>query len=316
MAWPFERANDLGWGLYEILTSAQATLMDQNIAEGASGSIWTDAARGAPTPAGASIISPGSTSTSIAVPLAEGLNNLSTERAAWDGDQIYLFGGTPGSASQNRLRRSADSGATWASATNALAAGTQAVECLLWASGFSKFFLANGGLLESSATGASASWSSLGAMPNADVRTGFSYSPTLARILVMSESNARALRSDDGVTFTQETTAQIFQRIIWSPYYEAFFGFHSTGVYSSLTGLDGSWTLENALNFGTVRRAFVHGRILGAYCTPGIVVSVDGGENWTNIGPAPVGSSSNLVMTPTRLVFSLSGTHMLGFRFG
>jgi hypothetical protein len=42
MAWPFERANALGFALFETFTSAQATLMDLNAASAASGAIWSD----------------------------------------------------------------------------------------------------------------------------------------------------------------------------------------------------------------------------------------------------------------------------------
>ncbi len=355
--YPYTLARPGGYVDGDVPTGIELTKIDAQAAASADGSVWTDIAplanfvpsatnpadtgdalhyipgsASAPekiitfgsnvnTPVGATISAPGASSTSLTVPLDDGLNSINPETFVWDGNQTYLVGGGTSSSSQARIRRSSNGGSTWASATNALAAGTQDIECMWWSAFHSKFLLAINGKIETSATGASGTWADVGALPNSDVRVCFAQNMDTGRVLVMTAapSAARLLRSDDLVTWTQEVTPFNFERIIYSPYYGKFFAWSSGGCHTSTTGVAGSWVQVNSTNFGSIGagiKAFVRGRIVGFFCTLGVCLSVDGGVTWTIVGPTPSGVSS-AVLTPKRLVIATGGgVHFFGMRIG
>lgn len=358
MSFPFARVKPLGWALFEVLTSAQMTQIDLQQSEGAPGSIYSDVAQLAnltpsltnPTDLGRSLIylpetatsaeaivsfgwaagglvpaahlisAPGLTSTSLTIPLDEGLGTFNAECSVWDGGTAYLIGGQPNTTSKKRLRRSTNGGTTWTSEETNHATGTQGVQCMGYSPFHSKFLLALNGTIETSTSGATGTWATAAGLPNADTRTTFTTNPATGRVLVQSASasGARLLKSDDLTTWTQEATPQSFERIIWSPFWGKYFGFHSSGCYSSTTGLASSWSSVSAVNFGgssTAVRSFVSGRILGHYGTSGLFMSVDGGVSWTIAG-GPSASPAALVMGVRRLALSRNGNHAFGWRAG
>jgi len=286
MVWyPFQRAR-ASWSAGQRILSTMAELWDSQIAQAADGNVYTDLAiaknweqssvataitggdirsiiwnpgdrywyifglNGA-NPAGLrSISGRASTYTSLTIGAGAGLTPHGGAVAA-NSSGVIIMGGTPGSASVQKIRESAD-GTTW-NIRSTVASSTERVNSAIWHSGASLFII---GLNNSAATNIETSpdgqtWTQRTGLPNTHARGPMASSGSIVVILAgptgnpgTSVSTDKCLTTTDGVTYTERTlpTTQTWFGVIWDPRYERFLAFGASNwAYSTdgITWVDG-----------------------------------------------------------------------------
>jgi hypothetical protein len=263
--YPFARAKSIGWAYGEILTSAQMNIVDDNASQAADGAVWTDIARAK------NWKTPVSTAQDVVAFLwcaasnrwfgvtdnagnpvgfifyedqKESLSSASLQNGAGltfemrgtasDGAGTLLIGGTPGSGSTSKLRRSTNGGETWA--VQAIgSADTAGVTALHWSTTNSLFVAAlSDGTLYTSPTGAV--WT---------VRTNpISTKPIVAFadngttiVGVTSTSSAVCISSTNATSWTSRTISAtaVWLDVTYSSYLGAFYAISGSDVLSTST---------------------------------------------------------------------------------
>lgn len=280
---------------------------------------------GGASPSGFSAITPFSSRTTLTIPADQGVDfsNIG-QLGAVNPSGLMLFGGAPTSSSQLRYRTSSD-GTTWTSRTSALAASTSGPMSILWAAGsVNKFVSGYGsGELETSPDGIT--WTQV-TMHDSSQRRRTAFSDTLPLFVSIQGTASTTYAISSTITagsWTNQTSPQGFEVIYWSPYYEAFFATQiSTGnVYTSTTGITGSWTLVGALpiaaSLGASGQFFESGRILCAASNNGeICASIDGGANWKLVAKLAALNAVAVGDGPQFVFGSTSGAHAASLRHG
>ncbi|HEX5076141.1 MAG TPA: hypothetical protein VFW03_23210 [Gemmatimonadaceae bacterium] len=304
---PFTRAKSIGWAFGEIFTSAQANTMDANAAQAADGLVWSDFAQlrnwrtgsvtnitttaacawdatkycwfvagynGTTPEAGAALASGNGNDIALggAVDAGAGLV-CGPEAACVAPDGSWLFGGAPGSSSQQKIRRSTDTGANWA-AQNTVATGTTGVNLLHTFAGLAIAGLANGNI-ETSPNGTL--WTNR-TVPNANARGSVASSASIVVIASPTVTTNKVITSGDGITWTERTMPSSLKwrvaysavdgkfiatsesSIAWStdgitwstsgvtvPSFQA-----NTGARGGIVVLNRAWIVHDGFNFGTI----------------------------------------------------------------
>jgi hypothetical protein len=326
VTYPFQRANALGYALFEELPSAHITQIDENAAAAADGRVYSDVqifanfpfsftdttggealvyspslgkyfSFGAGTPpTGFSFVHPGDVRTALTIPTDQGLGtNFSSTigliAAIHPSSNLMLLTGAPVSSSQLRYRTSID-GTTWTSRTSNKSAGTDGPFAMIYAGGAVAKFVSgySDGSFETSADGIT--WSAF-AGPDAIARSSLAYSPTLGRLVSVSDTATNTYTVSTTVTlgsFTNQTGPANFDTVWWSSYQQAFYAVvrNGLGVYKSSTGLTGSWSAVGSLPFTTASSLNVNGqlfewnRLLVAIPDGSgeVAMSIDGAASW------------------------------------
>jgi hypothetical protein len=333
MSWPFERANALGYAMFELFTSADATLIDKNAASAASGDIWSDIALvtnyspvqevdTGSTLGQAVIWDPvrrrwwnfGSTGTkptgfysrqngpwtdSGLFAAAVATNWTAANSAAISPAGVIIVGGTAND--QKKIRRSAD-GATWTEPTTGTSASAS-VNAAVWSPSANLFVigLSNGATSNVETSPDGIAWTQRTA-PNNKARTAIAVSPE--RIVITSDDpgNDKIITSEDGIVWTERTLPLAAQgEITYNAERGLFMVCASTSFMTSPDGI--TWTTVTTggpspgalASFG---RMFMRGRTL-------LHISVDDGATWQTYGEfdlpfavadARIASSGNQVM--------------------
>lgn len=329
MAWPFERANALGYAMFELFTSADATLIDKNAAEAASGDIWTDVAQvvnfysretlasdvlgqylmwepvrrrwwnfgrtsGNKSSAYYSKMSGPWVASNLTVPAPT--NWTAANSAAHDGNGLMLAGGTANDA--NKIRRSVDAGTTWtAQALNT--AASAAVKALAWAPSCNLFVAGlDNGVVETSPDGIT--WT-VRTTPDAYARDGVAVSPERIVMIQSSGPQNHVITSEDGITWTQRTLASTGQGFITYNEQRGLFMTSSAGkIQTSPDGIN--WTVISLTAAGqgslvSIGRLFLRGGDT-------LYVSVDDGANWEEYAEFDLSGASSTIIaaSPNQVV--------------
>lgn len=307
--WPFTRAKLAGYtDTVDVPTAAELNKIDTQAAQAADGVTWTDvviaknwlhnsgvlANRGdALAWSGAQWVSIGRGPTLSTTPecsvsydgklwasigvMGAGVGLSAVNCAASNGAGVVLAGGTPSSGSVQKIRRSADHGATW-TIPNSVDATAAGVVALAWFPAGNVFVAALSNTnIETSPDGVT--WTSR-TVPN--VAGGFAVSPTA----IICGRN----RSTDGITWTSlsaQLTTDYFA-FAYSTALQKFFAFGWTGSASVVKSSsdDGlTWSAAGLVApvrvAGTIETVPSYGRVLLVTTAAGpILYSIDGALSW------------------------------------
>lgn len=306
--YPFDPAKQAPFADGQRLSAAAATRIDKNAAAAASGKLWTDLAiahnindqatvancgyspiwvpfndSGAWLSFGVSSGNPvysyslanGDWSTAADAIEEDGLTPGAHGCSATDGT-IVLFGGTPGSASTKKIRRSLQNYPLNEGfgffAEDTVASGTEGVRSMIWHEESELFVI---GLSNAVATNIETS-------PDGQTWTQRTGSNSLARgamatsgeviILLSTSSTNQCLRSVDGINWTTETlpSTAVWLSVVWDSFNEKFLAFSATSWAWSSDGEN--WTAGDFPEFGTGGFEFVgpftaFGRVLLGWST-------------------------------------------------
>lgn len=201
------------------------------------------------------------------------------QSAAVNSAGIILAGGAPTSASTGKIRESADGGATWSTVRNIGASNTNSVHSLAYSETLALWFcgVANEGLFSSPDR---VTWTVRTAGVPLYMCIRESPSPILIGSPIVGAANTSYRRSVDGITWTTETFPENLssQAGCWNAVQGKFFFSGATGVWSSTTGLTGSWTQVNATTGQSSIASF--GRML---VRGDGKASIDGGVTWFRV---------------------------------
>lgn len=221
---------------------------------------------------------------------------LGTIAGAWaNAAGVLLVGGAPQSASTAKLRESTDGGVNW-TARNIGASNTQTIGEIAYSESLALWFASVGG---NAGEGLFSSpdrvtWTLRAAAGGAPLWITVRDAPSPIIIGTLSQSVGSTtgyFRSVNGTAWTTETfpvTLGSSHRPCWSDALGKFFVVSSSGIYSSSTGLTGSWTLVDATY--TTGGIAAYGRLL---IRGDGKVSADAGVTW-----APVIELADTDLTP------------------
>jgi hypothetical protein len=310
---PFTRAKAIGWAFGEIYTSAQCNTMDANAAQAADGLLWSDAALAqnwfaldasgltrtracawddtrklwlivgdnGTNPEAALAWVGGAKLGSAGAPAAGAGLQVGAQAACIAPNGNWVFAGTPGSSSQNKIRQSADGGANWNNRNTAAAANTAGISVLhtFTAAGLIVAGFTNGDI-ETSPDGIT--WTAR-AEPNASARSTAASSPSIC-VVTSTASTDKVISSPDGVTWTERTlpSAGVWQ-VAYAEGDAKFIAVKPGGIAASADGISWSATGLAALT-GGVNIAAV-GKIWVAYddVAGDVYISVTGGASWAKV---------------------------------
>lgn len=354
MSWPFQRANALGFAMFENFTSAQATIIDGNAASAADGSIWSDIALAGNLlpkeiidtdsaflfgqavvwePVSRRWFSVGKTTAGRSIDkysYSQGIWQLGTLEsdtsavttwlearcAATDGNENTVVGGYASSASKIRWFN----GTTWA-AINTIATGTNAVDALVWAPSAS-LFIAGLGIntttnVETSLLGSS--WTQR-TTPNSHLRKAAAASAS--RVVVIPNATVdKFITSEDGITWTERTVSMppsAWQSITWNAERGLFMAIAGVHVVTSPDGI--TWTTRSTTApddsaVASIIRSI--GRMwLRANDSGFLRVSVDDGVNWKILAQITLGSSLSFGVAPKQVLLASDDTVVRSFAGG
>ena len=215
------------------------------------------------------------------------------QAAAVNSAGVMLVGGAQSGPSTAKLRESTDGGATWLTQRNIGASNTNAVHSLAYSESLGLWFcaIANEGLFSSTDR---VTWT----VRNASVPIYIAIRELPTPILIGSPlagvANTSYLSSTDGITWSSETFPEnrSSQAGCWSDAQGKFFFSGATGIWSSSTGLTGSWTKIWA---GTIQSSIgAFGRCL---VRGDGFASLDGGVSWVRV--LELNGQSDLHVTAT-----------------
>lgn len=318
--WPFSKAFGAGLVNNDVPTHSQLNKLDEQQAQAADGALWSDAAlvknwrrsavvTGMDVTAESSDASQACWSPLIGKWVAFGRNSgnptvatsydgvewstgsipahegLTPRAAAANPAGIVLVGGSPGSASTKKLRRSTDGGLTWLGADIG-AADTTMVSALLWHPAGAQFIAgrANGDILTSPD---GVTWTPR-TVPNADGRRRMATDGTTIVCSSGASSWDKCVTSLDGITWTERTFPSVasWSGLAWSPALGKFFAVGDSVAASSPDGV--TWSSSGLTGPGAsgFPGLACHGRLLLAATShvgagPGSVLySIDGAVSW------------------------------------
>ncbi len=329
MPYPFERANALGFAMFENFTSAQANIIDANAAAAADGAIWSDIALASGLlpketvdadaaylfgqaliwePVGKFWINAGDTtagrskarySYAHGIWLETTLESDTTAVTTWtnassaatDGNNHTVVGGRASDTKRFRYFN----GTTW-SAVDSIVTGDVTVKALVWAPSASLFVAGMGNSattnIETSALGVT--WVQRTA-PNTDIRLEAAASPTRIVVIPNATTN-KFITSEDGITWTERTVSAsvTWRSITWSAERGLFMALGSDTIVTSPDGI--TWTTKSTTaddNSSVVSRVRSMGRMWLRMNDSGYLrVSVDDGVNWRIISAVSMAGMS------------------------
>jgi hypothetical protein len=226
-------------------------------------------------PSGARKFGTGTIWSVVTIPSGDLLTLLS---AASNPAGIVLLGGTPGSASTQKIRRSND-GTTW-TVQNTVNSGAEGVarQGLIWHQN-AVIFVA--GLTNAVATNIETSpdgvtWS-VQTGPNSHARGSMiSNGSTVVVLANPNTTTDKCITSTNGVAWTERTlpTSQVWRSVVWDSYYQRFIAFGDSRFAYSSTGT--TWTDGGTVPAASLRYAAV-GRALMAVSMGGGGTAIYGG---------------------------------------
>lgn len=274
MTFPFQRANALGYALYENFPSADATLIDLNAASAADGSIWSDVAAiknmGPPveqiaaSPLLTAFVWEAVTRKWLGLGIYSGIFNFSysydgvwfsgagpgslggTEPSAWpcaaaDGTGIVVVAGTAAVAA--RLVRSPDGGETWARQSTVRSAASTPT-FIEWVPTINLFVLgysaADNTNIETSPDGIT--WTQR-TLPNSLARRACATNGLIIVVTANSSSN-KVITSSDAITWTERTmpATKTWSAVCWSNQQQKFIALSSDGLAGAISDDGVTWT--------------------------------------------------------------------------
>lgn len=227
--------------------------------------------------------------------------------AAANGSGIILAGCNPLSATTNKIRESSDAGATWATTRSIGPSSTRAVAGMTYSQSLSLWLATVGisgtvdGIYSSSDRVTWTNRSTLGPRFFCNVDTPSTI--ILGTGLLVAGTTANYARSVDGLTWTTETLPENVSVVqaAWDATRGKFFMSGATGIWSSSTGLTGSWT---KVYTGTEQASLgAFGRVL---MRGDGKASLDGGVTWFAV--VDLNGATNYHVTATPYGVGLAGT--------
>ncbi len=317
MAWPFQRANALGFAMFENFTSAQATIIDANAAAAADGAIWSDIALASSLlpkeivdadaaylfgqalfwePVAKIWINAGVTTagrskarysyangiwfeTTLESDTTAVTTWINASSAATDGNNNSVVGGR----ASNTKRFRSYNGTTW-TAADSVVTGDVTVAALVWAPSASLFIagMGNGASTNIETSFLGVAWTQRTA-PNSDIRLEAAASPS--RIVVIPNANSnKFITSEDGITWTERTVSitATWKSITWNAERGLFMALGGDSIVTSPDGI--TWTTKSTTatdDSSVVSRVRSIGRMWLRMNDSGLLrVSVDDGVNW------------------------------------
>jgi hypothetical protein len=218
---------------------------------------------------------------------------LCATAAAVDPAGIILAGGAPSSASTGKIRESTDSGLTWATVRNIGASNTNPVFFLAYSQALALWFCSvnNEGIFSSSDR---ITWT----LRSASYAQYITVRETPSPVLLTSQlvgGGTPYRRSVDGIAWTNETFPENIsaKQLCWSDALGKFFASGATAIWSSTTGLTGSWTSVAATTIQAAIASF--GRLL---IRGDGKASLDGGVSWSPVLELGGQTDLHVVATP------------------
>ena len=218
--------------------------------------------------------------------------------AAANSAGVMLAGGQLLSASTAKLRESTDGGNTWLTQRNVGASNTLPVNSLAYSESLGLWFCSIGssgtpdGVYSSSDRVTWTKRTTL--MPSYWLKADLPTTILLGTGLVVAGSTPNYARSTDGITWSTESLPENVssQQGCWSDAAGKFFMSGATGIWSSTTGLTGSWTKIWA---GTIQASIgAFGRCL---MRGDGTASIDAGVSWVPV--LDLGGQTDLHVTGT-----------------
>jgi len=203
-----------------------------------------------------------------------------------------FIGGAPNTSSQSRIRTNTGLTTSWVAANTAKAAGTTGPTSAIYCLGtIDKHFIgyASGEIESSTGASAGATWANIGSLPNSNARSSMAFSPTLNRLVVVTTGSTSYITSDDGTTFAARTAPANFHTVFWSSFRSLFYATTnvSPNFYSSPDGI--TWTSLGAgadhpggTSAGAVQ-FFEYRRLIGCLGQGHLALSVDGLASWSEV---------------------------------
>ena len=351
--YPFQRANPLGYALFEELSSAELTQIDENAAAGADGSAYTDVALFANLPlsfsdanggralvynpvlreffsfsnlAGFRSRNPFTIRAALSIPAAQGLTMFAPgQLAACRPDTgLMVVCGDTSSSSQNRYRYSTN-GTLWQVGASSVAPSTDGPCWVMWCGAPLNRWVAGShrggvwdGLAETSEDGVEwtpSVFSELLAMRRA------AYSPTLPMIMTVPASGSalRYLTSKTGLSgsWSAHDSPALFQTCFWSEHYRRFYASSMlpSRAFSSVDGV--AWVELPPYPTDDIIGWFEFGRLLGYVAGGGdVVTSLDGGASWAVAVDASGSALTCLALGANQLLLSRASAHLATMRWG
>jgi hypothetical protein len=205
---------------------------------------------------------------------------------------IILVGGTPGSNSTQKIRRSSDTGTTWGIANvNAAGGNLASVQTLnwfpaasLWVAGFDTDATGTGGHLETSPDGIT--WTPPSTSPNDDPRWQAAVSPT-AMVITSSASTNKAIRSANGIAWTEVAlpSTGAWKAVAWSDQNSCFLALRpgaaavsSDGTTWSSAGVTAPAQLTTISQIVSLGRMWIAVGSAGGHSA--VYYSIDNGGTW------------------------------------
>lgn len=221
-----------------------------------------------------------------------------------NGAGVVVVGGTPGSSSTQKFRRSTDGGLTWAIQNSTVnnGNGVQSVRYVPWLS----LWIAGhvGGQVETSPDGIT--WTNRTA-PNAFIRSEIAFT-TASGIVVMGNATSNTvITSPDGVNWTSRNvggSGSDTARVMWSAKHGKFFACANTGGFQVSSSMDGITWSQAGLTLPVPGLGVIdmveHGRaIIAITLTDGLMAahySLDGCQSWAFLNTLDVNTFQSMAI--------------------